>query len=83
MYGAVAFIAGVSFTILVQTLIRANGRDSALAKAIGSNVKAYVSLVLYGSGIVLAFVSPWIAYGAYVAVAIIWFIPDSMFTRAA
>jgi uncharacterized membrane protein len=80
-YGAVALLAGSSFNILVRTLIRANGRDSAIANAIGSDVKGKLSMVLYGVGIVAAFVSPWIAYGAYVAVALMWFIPDSRFTR--
>jgi uncharacterized membrane protein len=81
-YGAVALLAGFSFTILVRTLIRANGRDSAIAKAIGSDLKGKTSMVLYGIGIVTAFISPWIAYGAYVTVALMWFIPDSRFTRA-
>jgi uncharacterized membrane protein len=80
-YGAVALLAGFSFTILVRTLIRANGRDSAIAKAIGSDRKGKTSMVLYGIGILAAFISPWIAYGTYVAVALMWFIPDSRFTR--
>ena len=80
-YGAVALLAAVSFNILVRTLIRADGRDSAIARAIGSDLKGKTSMVLYGIGIVAAFISPWIAYGAYVAVALMWFIPDSRFTR--
>jgi TMEM175 potassium channel family protein len=80
-YGAVALLAGFAFNILVRTLIRANGRDSAIAQAIGSDMKGKTSLVLYGIGILAAFLSPWIAYGAYVAVALMWFIPDSRFTR--
>jgi uncharacterized membrane protein len=80
-YGAVALLAGFSFNILVRTLIRANGRNSAIAKAIGSDLKGKTSMALYGIGIVTAFISPWIAYGAYVTVALMWFIPDSRFTR--
>jgi uncharacterized membrane protein len=81
-YGAVALAAGVAYAILVRTLIRANGRDSAVAQAIGSDVKGYGSLVLYAAGVGFAFVSPWIAYGFYVAVTLIWFVPDRRFTRS-
>lgn len=81
-YGVAALLAAFAFNILVRTLIRANGRDSAIARAIGSDLKGKTSMALYGLGIVAAFISPWIAYGAYVAVAVMWFIPDSRFTRS-
>jgi uncharacterized membrane protein len=80
-YGAVALAAGIAYAILVRALIRANGRDSAVARAIGSDIKGYASLVLYAAGAGLAFVSPWISYALYVAVAVTWFIPDRRFTR--
>jgi uncharacterized membrane protein len=79
-YGAVALAAGFGYAILARALIRANGPDSAVAAAIGSDRKGYASLALYAAGVGLAFVSPWIAYGCYVAVAVIWFIPDRRFT---
>jgi uncharacterized membrane protein len=81
-YGAVALAAGIAYAILTRTLIRANGRDSAVALAIGSDVKGYGSLALYAAGVGLAFVSPWISYGLYAAVALIWFVPDRRFTRS-
>ena len=81
-YGAVALGAGFAYAILVRALIRVNGRDSALAQAIGSDVKGYGSLALYAAGVGLAFVSPWISYGFYVAVALMWFVPDRRFTRS-
>ena len=80
-YGAVALAAGFGYAILARALIRANGPDSAVAAAIGSDRKGYASLALYAAGVGLAFVSPWIAYGCYVAVAVLWFIPDRRFTR--
>jgi uncharacterized membrane protein len=80
-YGTVALAAGFAYAILVRALIRANGRDSALAAAIGSDIKGYASLVLYAAGVGFAFLSPWISYGFYVAVALIWFVPDRRFTR--
>jgi uncharacterized membrane protein len=81
-YGTVALAAGIAYAILVRALIRANGRESAVAQAIGSDIKGYASLVLYAAGVVLAFVSPWISYGLYVAVALMWFVPDRRFTRS-
>jgi uncharacterized membrane protein len=79
-YGAVALAAGFGYAILARALIGANGPDSAVAAAIGSDRKGYASLALYAAGAGLAFVSPWIAYGCYVAVAVMWFIPDRRFT---
>jgi hypothetical protein len=66
---------------LVRTLIRANGLNSAVARAIGSDVKGYASLGLYAAAVGLAFVSPW-KYAIYVGVAVMWFIPDRRFTRS-
>ena len=79
-YGTVALAAGFAYAILARALIRANGPDSAVAAAIGSDRKGYASLALHAAGVGLAFVSPWIAYGCYVAVAVMWFIPDRRFT---
>src|SRR2546427_13065519 len=80
-YGAVALAAGLAYTILVRALIQTNGRESRLARAIGSDIKGYLSLVLYAAAVGLAFVSPWISYGIFVAVALMWFVPDRRFTR--
>jgi len=49
-YGTVALAAGLAYLILVRTLIRANGPESPLAAAIGSDVKGRLSLVLYARG---------------------------------
>ena len=81
-YGAAALAAGLAYSILQRTLIQANGRESPVAKAIGSDLKGYASLVLYAAGVGLAFVSPWISYVCYVAVSIMWFVPDRRFTRS-
>ena len=80
-YGLVAIVAAVAYSFLVRKLIRVNGRDSAVARAVGSDLKGYASLAMYAAGVVLAFVSPWIAYALYVAVALIWFVPDRRFSR--
>ncbi|HYY78479.1 MAG TPA: TMEM175 family protein [Actinomycetes bacterium] len=81
-YGTVALAAGFAYAILQRALIRANGPGSAVAEAIGADVKGYTSLALYAAGVGLAFVSPWISYGCYVAVSLMWFVPDRRFTRS-
>jgi len=75
-YGLVGLAAGLAYTILVRMIIRVNGSDSAVGRSVGGDAKGYASLVLYASGMLLAFVSPWIAYGLYAGVAVMWFIPD-------
>ena len=80
-YGLVAIVAAVAYSFLVRALIGVNGRDSAVARAVGSDLKGYASLAGYAAGIALAFVSPWIAYALYVAVALMWFVPDRRFAR--
>ena len=80
-YGLVLLASGFAYRLLIQALIRANGRDSAVARAIGSDVKGNLSLAIYAAAIPLAFVSPWISYALYVAVALLWFVPDRRFAR--
>jgi TMEM175 potassium channel family protein len=80
VYGIVSVGAGVAYALLAQMIIRANGRDSFVATAIGSDVKGRVSICLFAAGVGLAWVSPWIAYALYVAVALSWFVPDRRLT---
>jgi len=79
-YGFVCLGAAVAFTILVRAIIRADGSTSAVAAAVGRDVKGRASLAIYAAATVLAFVSPWISYALFVAVAVIWFVPDRRFT---
>jgi uncharacterized membrane protein len=82
VYGIVAIGAAVAYGILVRMIIRANGPHSAVAAAVGSDLKGNLSVVMYAIAIGLAWVSPWIAYVLFLAVAVVWFIPDRRFTRA-
>jgi len=75
-YGVVLLCAAVSYQILQQQLIAYNGRDSRLAAAVGNDIKGKLSLILYLAAIVLAFARPWMAITLYVAVALLWLVPD-------
>jgi len=81
IYGGILFAAGCAYWILQRTLIRAEGPDSLLAKAIGRDFKGKISPVLYLCGIALAFVHPWMAEALYVVVALMWLIPDRRIER--
>jgi uncharacterized membrane protein len=76
LYGFDLFMAAISYTILVRFLLALHGRDSTLAKAIGSDIKGNISLVIYVSAIALTFVNAYISLALYFLVAAIWFIPD-------
>ena len=82
LYGFVLFMNAVAFTILVTLLIRAEGRESTLARAIGQDIKGKLSLVCYAIAIATAFALPAISLALYVTVALIWFIPDRRIERA-
>jgi uncharacterized membrane protein len=75
-YGLVLAMAAIGYLLLERMLIACNGADSALARAVGSDLKAKLSLSIYATAIPLAFVQPWIAIVLYIAIALMWFIPD-------
>jgi uncharacterized membrane protein len=81
-YGVSLLMPSISFGLLVQALIGANGRDSALAKAIGGDVKGYASTAIYMTGVGLTFWQCWAGIACYVLVALIWLIPDRRIEKA-
>lgn len=76
LYGLVLWLAATAYYIMVRALMRHHDKDSVLTAAIGNGAKERISLIIYTAAIPLAFVSPWIAVGFYVVVAIIWLVPD-------
>ena len=71
----------VAYLILQTTLLHAEGEQSRLRAAIGSDLKGKISPLLYCLGIGLAFVDRWISLAIYVAVALIWLVPDRRVER--
>ena len=82
LYGVVLFMAAIAYYLLQRAIIAREGADSLLARAIGGDWKGKLSPLIYLAAVPLAFVSPWISNGLYVAVALIWFIPDPRIERA-
>lgn len=81
LYGVVLIMNAIAYSILATLLIRSEGKDCALAKAMDGGMKGKISVVLYAVGIILSFINPRISLGVYVAVAVIWFIPDPRIER--
>ena len=79
LYGLVLFLDAIAYTLLQNALLAVNGRDSAFATAVRTDLKGKVSPVLYICAIGLAFVAPAISDVLFVAVAVVWIVPDRRF----
>jgi uncharacterized membrane protein len=76
LYGVVLLMAAIAYYVLEQAIIRAQGPDSILKKAIGRDLKGKLSPLLYIVAIAATPFSPWISEALFIAVALIWLIPD-------
>ncbi len=76
LYGVVMLMSGVAYYILTTTLIRHHGPASGLGEAVGSDFKGVISVVMYAFAIAVSFANHWVALAIYVAVALMWLIPD-------
>ena len=81
VYGVVLLMAAIAYYVLQRAIIAQQGRESLLATAIGGDWKGKLSPLLYLAAVPLAFVSPWIANGLYVLVALLWLVPDRRIER--
>jgi uncharacterized membrane protein len=76
VYGLSLLMPSIAYAILVKILIAVNGRDSAVGRAIGNDLKGYVSTGIYLLGIALTFWNSFAGIACYVIVAMIWLVPD-------
>ena len=76
LYGVVLMMAGVAYYILERLIIRSQGAGSKLKAAVGHDTKGKISVVLYAMAIPLAFVHQLLSDAIYVAVALMWLVPD-------
>jgi len=75
-YGVVMLACGIAYTVLQRVLIARQGPHSKLARAVGSDGKGKLSLLLYVAAIPLASVDPAVSQAIYVIVALLWLVPD-------
>jgi uncharacterized membrane protein len=76
LYGMVLLMAAIAYYVLQQAIIRAQGPDSILQKAVGRDWKGRLSPLLYVLAIAATLVSPWVAQAIFITVALLWLIPD-------
>ncbi len=82
LYGIVLLMAAIAYWILARAIIATEGADSLLAKAMGKDLKGNLSVALYALAIPLAFFNQWLAQALYVAVALMWLLPDRRIERS-
>jgi len=82
VYGVIMLMDGCAYYILTHAIIRRHGRESTLGLAVGADEKGVISLVIYVLAIGVAFVNRWVSLGLYVAVLVMWLIPDRRIERA-
>jgi uncharacterized membrane protein len=75
-YGLLLFLCGVAYTLLQAAIIAHQGPQSRLADAVGRDLKGKLSAMAYAVAIPCAFASRWIALAIYVAVSLMWLVPD-------
>ncbi len=80
-YGGVLFMAGMGYWILSRVIIAADGENSLLKKAMGSDYKGNISVLVYAGAIPLSFWNVWVAQACYVGVALLWLVPDRRIER--
>jgi uncharacterized membrane protein len=76
VYGLVLLLAAASFTVLLRVLIRVQGEDTRLRDAVAGDFKGKLSLVIYVAAVLLAYPARAISLALYVAVALMWLVPD-------
>jgi len=76
LYGFVLMMCGSAYYVLTLTLIAVHGRNSAIAKALGTDLKGKLSVVIYLIALGLAFIETWLSLALYAVVALIWIVPD-------
>lgn len=82
LYGVIQLMAACAYFILQNAIIASQGKESLLKAAVGRDRKGKASLVLYIIAIIMAFWFAWVAQLIYIAVAIMWLIPDRRIENA-
>ena len=75
-YGLILFMAAIAYFILQSVIISQQGKNSILATAIGKDIKGKLSPIIYLLAIVSVCIHPIVSQILYIAVALMWIIPD-------
>jgi uncharacterized membrane protein len=80
-YGVVLLAAAIAYFILTRALLALHPAESRLARALGADWKGKASVIAYVLAVALAFAERWVSIGIYVAVALVWLVPDRRIER--
>jgi uncharacterized membrane protein len=80
-YGVILLMAAIAYYILQLKIIRDQGEGGLVARAVGGDYKGKLSPLFYALAIPSGFVSRWLAGAFYVAVALLWLLPDRRIER--
>jgi uncharacterized membrane protein len=79
--GLVLLLAAIAYWLLQQAIIAAQGPESVLQRAVGSDWKGKLSPVFYLTAIPAAFWLTGLSLALYVGVALLWLVPDRRISR--
>ncbi len=82
LYGASLLFSAISWYVLQTVIVRMQGTDSPLRRALGRDLKGKLSPLVYLAGVALAFVAPLASYGLYAVMAVVWLVPDRRVGKA-
>lgn len=81
LYGLILLMNGIAYYILQGLILKKDGKDSLLSKALGSDIKGKSSPILYVIAVLFANYYPAISGGIYIFVALMWLVPDKRIER--
>jgi uncharacterized membrane protein len=80
-FGVVMLLCSLSFALLLFALLGANEADAPISKAARRGRKGAITIIAYVLAIAIAFLWPFAAVAIYVAVALMWIVPDKRFEQ--
>lgn len=78
-FGVLMLLCAVSFGLLLLALLKANSKDAPITRALQRGHKGQITILAYVLAIAVCFLVPMVAVGIYVAVALMWLVPDKRF----
>ncbi|MFN7981608.1 MAG: TMEM175 family protein [Vicinamibacterales bacterium] len=76
-YGVILLMAAIAYYLLQQRIVAQADDRAVLRRALGADWKGKLSPLFYLTAIAMSFVNHWIAQALYVAVALLWLVPDA------
>lgn len=82
IYGIVLLMCAIAYMLLQRIIVRGSGKDSSLTRSIGKDVKGKASIISYAVATAVSLWLPALSYALYIAMALLWIIPDIRIEKA-